>query len=417
MTNQKNNCNIDLSAYLAFGDSITAGYADGALYPEAQLQAYPNILAAQFQQSTNYKQALMPANSVGVNQDGQSRLTLRKDLGSKNYELIYLAENGDQQALLHNFYKTDGPYSNMGVPGAKVITATLGGFGNPNAGAGNYNPFFTRMTSDTQHASMLSDALLLKPTFFSLFIGNNDALAYALSGGTDNAITSASSFEKNLRTIVDALTETGAKGVIANLPSLSHIPYFTCIACDNLVLNEVNVNVFNSQYQAIGINFTEGKNNFVMADPRATNGLRQMKTGEFVLLDLLLDADKETYLNGLHPIPEKYTLSHARIAEVENAIAAYNKTIETVAQEKQLAFVDIHALLNTAKADRVYNCLTHNLDYARKGVFSLDGLHPNAFGQALMANAFLHAINEKYGCEFDFVQCARVKGIEFPEAD
>ena len=39
---------IDLSRYVAIGDSITAGYADGALYFDGQKNAYPNILAAQF---------------------------------------------------------------------------------------------------------------------------------------------------------------------------------------------------------------------------------------------------------------------------------------------------------------------------------------------------------------------------------
>ena len=415
MNPQPDNNRIDLDHYVALGDSITAGYADGALYHDAQLHAYPNILAVQFKRSDNFRQPLMAKNSVGVNQDGQSRLCLSKRRGVSNYALIHLADQGDKQALLQNQFTIQGPFNNIGVPGAKVITTTLRGFGNPANGEGNYNPFFTRMASDAKLASMLSDALLLKPTFFSVFIGNNDALAYALSGGTMNTITPPSLFEKHLREIVNTFTDNNAKGVIANLPSVAQIPYFYCIACNGLDLNEMNANILNTQYQSIYVNLTEGKNNFIMADLNSPNGFRQMKDGEFVLLDLLLDANKESYLTGLHPIPERYTLSLERIAEVENAINAYNKVIETLAREQHLALVDINTLLKSAKADRTYNCATHNLDYARKGVFSLDGLHPNAFGQALMANAFLQAINKTYDCQFDLVFSAKAKGIEFPE--
>src|SRR4051812_42563278 len=39
---------LDLSQYVAVGNSLTAGYADGTLYRSGQLNAYPNILAAQF---------------------------------------------------------------------------------------------------------------------------------------------------------------------------------------------------------------------------------------------------------------------------------------------------------------------------------------------------------------------------------
>ena len=38
----------DFSTYVALGNSLTAGYADGSLYKTAQLNSYPSILAEQF---------------------------------------------------------------------------------------------------------------------------------------------------------------------------------------------------------------------------------------------------------------------------------------------------------------------------------------------------------------------------------
>ena len=38
----------DFSRYTAVGNSLTAGFSDGGLYREGQLNSYPNILATQF---------------------------------------------------------------------------------------------------------------------------------------------------------------------------------------------------------------------------------------------------------------------------------------------------------------------------------------------------------------------------------
>ena len=38
----------DFSTYVALGNSLTAGYADGALFRSGQNDSYPNIMAEQF---------------------------------------------------------------------------------------------------------------------------------------------------------------------------------------------------------------------------------------------------------------------------------------------------------------------------------------------------------------------------------
>ena len=40
----------DFSRYIAVGNSLTAGFSDGGLYREGQLNSYPNILAQQFRE-------------------------------------------------------------------------------------------------------------------------------------------------------------------------------------------------------------------------------------------------------------------------------------------------------------------------------------------------------------------------------
>jgi len=63
-----------------------------------------------------------------------------------------------------------------------------------------------------------------------LWIGNNDVLGYAASGGDGSSdITDAGIFQFAYNKLVTTLTSGGAKGVILNLPDVTLIPYFTTV--------------------------------------------------------------------------------------------------------------------------------------------------------------------------------------------
>ena len=90
---------------------------------------------------------------------------------------------------------------------------------------------------------MLADAVSLSPTFFSLWIGNNDILSFATSGGSGvdqlgnldpstygpNDITDPNVFASVYSAQVAALTSGGAKGVLINIADVTSIPYFTTV--------------------------------------------------------------------------------------------------------------------------------------------------------------------------------------------
>ena len=71
----------------------------------------------------------------------------------------------------------------MGIPGAKSFHLIAPGYGNvAGVASGKANPYYARFaTSGT--TTVLADALAQAPSFFSLFIGGNDVLSYATSGG------------------------------------------------------------------------------------------------------------------------------------------------------------------------------------------------------------------------------------------
>src|SRR5690606_36278889 len=136
-----------------------------------------------------------------------------------------------------------GTYNNMGVPGALSYHLLAPGYGNiAGLQTGQANPYFVRFASNPS-ASILADALAQQPTFFSLWIGNNDVLGYATSGGTgidqtgnldpttyaSNDITDPMVFANVYSTIVEQLSSNDTKGVVANIPDITAVPFFTTV--------------------------------------------------------------------------------------------------------------------------------------------------------------------------------------------
>src|SRR5690606_6721666 len=112
---------------------------------------------------------------------------------------------------------------------------------------GTANPYFVRFASSAT-TSVVSDAMAQAPTFFSLWIGNNDVLGYATSGGDgSNEITYETMFAQAYNGLVNTLTSKGAKGVVANIPNVTAIPFFTTVPYNPVPLNAASVTALNQQ--------------------------------------------------------------------------------------------------------------------------------------------------------------------------
>lgn len=229
----------DFSNFVALGNSLTSGYTDGALFMAGQKNSIPNIMAQQFALAGGgeFKQPKMSDNLGGLL------------LGGNVIKENRLFFNGTGPVRLQGMSTTEitstltGPYNNMGIPGAKSFHLLVPGYGNV-AGVmtEQSNPYFVRFAS-SPNATVIADAVAQQPTFFSLFVGNNDVLSYAISGGdgvnqtgnTDpstygsNDITNAGVFEQVYKGLVATLMANGADGILANIPNVIKIPYFTTV--------------------------------------------------------------------------------------------------------------------------------------------------------------------------------------------
>lgn len=230
----------DFSTYVALGNSLTAGFTDNALFKAGQENSFPSKLAARFALAGGgeFSQPLTNDNIGGLLAGGVQLPGFNPRLVFGGAGPVPLSEiigpvSPTTDIALNN---PAGPFNNMGVPGAKSFHLLAPGYGNlANVSLGLANPYFVRMTGSTPDASVLEMAMAQSPTFFTLWIGNNDVLGYALSGGDGtNPITPSDGppgvgFDQTYGALISTLTAGGAGGAVANIPYVTSIPHFTTV--------------------------------------------------------------------------------------------------------------------------------------------------------------------------------------------
>lgn len=320
----------DFTNYVALGNSLTAGYADNALYITGQENSYPNILAQQFsvvQETNDFRQPLMADNAGGLLAGG-NQIT-------GNRRILAVGGNGNPSPVVYTGTATTditnvlaGPFNNLGAPGAKSYHLLAPNYGDiAGVATGTANPYFVRFASSAQ-TSILEDAVAQDATFFSLWIGNNDVLGYATSGGAGedqtgnvnpatygpNDITDPNVFASVYSQMVTALTGTGAEGVLINIPDVTTVPFFTTVPNNALVLDAETAANLTGFFRAVtgivagsammqgvpepqamalasqyAISFSEGPNRFLIDVPVTQQnplGFRQMTEEEMLVLTI-----------------------------------------------------------------------------------------------------------------------------------
>ncbi len=392
----------NLTTFVAVGNSLVAGFADGDLYRSGQENSLANIIAGQLMHTGlgSFKQPLMK-DELGFG----NRLVLAEVEGS----LMPVPMPGTPDpANFANIYQTEGPFHNLGVPLAKVSHLFFEGYG-------ALNPYYGRFASNPAASTVISDAAALDPTFFQLWIGHNDILGYATSGGEGDGITPAISFMTMYLMAVEIMTHNGAKGVLGNIADITSIPFFQTVPYNALLLDDQNiVDLLNHAYSAAPhINFILGPNPLVVADNDHPAGLRQLEAGELVLLTALGGIRNDGWGSQV-PLPAQYYLNLDQIENIAGATDEYNQTISMAAETFGLAYVDIRSVLAEAEHGIYFDAIGFNTEFVTGGVFSLDGIHLSARGNAIVANEFIAAINRKYNASIPKATIGSFPGIVFP---
>ena len=397
----------DFSVFVSLGNSLTAGFANNELYKSGQMVSYANIIAKQMLHTGGgeFKTPLM-RDELGFG--GRLRLTTGTNcLGNQGLGLSTFAETPDPMNF-QPIYNEEGPFHNLGVPGARVEHLLMPGYGLLNA-------YFGRFASSPS-ASVIDDAMRLSPTFFSLWIGNNDVLGFALSGGTSGSITPTEDFRVHYLELLERLTSTATGGVIANIPDITSIPLFNTLPALGLVLvNPSEVAELNALWSDVPeANFQLGINGFLVSDASVPGGARNLRNGELVLATLPQDSLLCGGWGSYKPIPENYYLSLQQLNQINQALDEYNAIIVAFSRQFDLALVDARQLLREAKTGIHFDGLSFTTEYVVGGVFSLDAVHLSPRGNAIMANHFIDAINARYNSTVPRVSVTQYPGIIFP---
>ena len=437
---------------VAVGNSLTAGYMNGALYNEGQANSFANLIAQQMQAT----------GGGAFNQpDINSEIGYFGMVGSVVLGRLHLVGlqspapapiiPGD---LISPFTGDKTALNNFGVPGIRVIDIEFSGYG-------TLNPYYGRFASDPT-ASVLDDAVAANGTFFTFWLGGNDVLGYALAGATGqkngnglstNDMTPIAMFEGAYNSAINAMLANGSKGIVANIPNIQDIPHFTTVPWNAIPMDAATADGTNAAYVAYNggledmvtnqlitqteanlrkVFFYEGANGIVISDTQLTDlsayglpSIRMANSNDLItltagsVLGTLADATNPSSVIGVGvPLDEKYTLILADQEAIANRVAEFNAIISATvsANSDNLALLDVNAFF----ADFAQNGASVNgagMDASiipPFGAFSLDGVHPNSRGAAYVASLFIDKINETFSSNIPNLNPNNYPGNELP---
>ncbi|MBF9142933.1 SGNH/GDSL hydrolase family protein [Hymenobacter properus] len=428
---------LNFSSYVAVGNSLTSGYSDGGLYNEVQAVSYPAILAQQFAKTGKGPASFVQPAFSAARKDGSGYIKLQLVNGAAapvqpsaansflGEQVAYTGNNlpapplGSGQPELEAY--TGAQPDNLGVPGISVLSAdrTASSTGNAvldattraTAGAyGNVNPFYQRIlpAADRGVKDYVTYIGQKTPTFFTCWMGNNDVLTYATAGATSSlttnpfsGLTDTTSFGRGYRNIINAISKNGTvKGVCANIPNVTAIPYF----------NTVTVAAVAAAFKA-----QNAASPGVFITTSGTPSVRLATSADLLTLTAQAVVATGVGSSPTNPLPSQYVLDASEITAITTRTTQLNNIIAKTARQNKLALADMNTFFNNIAAQGVVtNAVNNTATFASGNLFSLDGVHPTPRGYAVVANEFIRVINAYYGSQVPSVAPNNYRGVLFP---
>ena len=440
--------------YVAIGNSLTAGFADGGVYREGQLNSYPNLIATQLKTvgGGEFRQPLFTeASSNGsgylkltgfVYANGRGNPIIRPETTKLGVVGVSVGATGGRTPLYERFTT---PIDNLGIPGIRISDIKTNGYGLNNPLG--FNPYFQRIlpeggpTSPTDLGGAISYLQYLqkyyateKPTFFTCWLGNNDALGFATSGGT-TPLTPTATFQALYKELMGVVVTGGAKGVVATIPNVTSIPYLNTVTYAAIKANLPAAKagfkaalqgqlppalfaqiepVIDGGMDDIYIRYADGSVNKATAADlfilTATDSLGSTKT-RVASAPGVPPLPFPKGFSRFNPLDHPSVLDNREIAAALTAVTAYNTAIRAEAAIVNIPVFDANALLTEFVTGKTINGLTLNAGFITGGIFSLDGVHATQRGYAIMANEFIRVTNTAYNATIPQLDITRYPGV------
>lgn len=385
--------------YVALGNSITAGYQSGGILDSTEVRSYPSLLAARAS-ITGFGQPRLAGS--GCPQPFVAPLTPSTVTGTSCVRVD-----------VSNYTQ------NLAVPGVRIADL----FVTPSNPANAFQRLYALLTGGKSEVQAMLDA---RPTFVSVWIGNNDALSAALGGvlgptaaGADSNLTQLSKFQASLNNLTTAIKQTGGQALMIGVvdavlaaPLIQPGAYFY-LARDGATkrFNGKLVNDNCSPVTGLGT-----------PNPLAANMVSFQIISDAGFPEINCDPSAQ---GGV------YLLDTGEQAVVRTRIAAYNAAIKAAADANGWAYVDPNVVLgplllakdaqgryqnvrkcqdlptatNAAEfqAAVLNSCPVTTSGFAAPNFFgsliSFDGVHPSSAAHVILAQEFAKAINAKFGTQ------------------
>ena len=420
-----------IARYVALGNSLTAGVQSGSLLEDFQNFSFPKQIAEQLGMATFAQPTVAYPGLPNV-------LELNPLTSSVQYA------SGGPGVPSNLSYPA--PYNNLGIPTATawdLLHATDSTSNFRNLFFGEHNTAVDLVLRNPNLGGTFSafqQAKMQHPDLLTLWIGNNDVLGFATSGGL-KPITpfdlggsfvspatglTVADFKAAYTELIDSVATLGAMVALANVPDVTSPPFFTTVGpmmaknftesnipyplayqkstdslttspatgqatIDNLAAGDVLVTL-------VGAGYTDeiGK--------RSGKWYRDLAAMKHIPVSALLatmpavDTTQFFGFDPRNPWPGALILDADEIAMARQATAAYNSLISALAEANGFALFDANAFMQQIVDNGGYATqgLAFTATYVSGGIFSLDGIHLSNVGYGIIANQFISALNAKY---------------------
>ncbi|MBB5058150.1 lysophospholipase L1-like esterase [Granulicella aggregans] len=353
------------------GDSLTAGYQSSSLLDTAEVHGWAPLVAGQAGFGITQALIAAPGAPSTLVLKSVSPLTIATASGTTtgrdnpSTQVTDLAVPGAELNDILNTVPVASP-----ATGQEQITQLVLGF--PGLGLG-------------QAYSQATYAVKANPTTIFLWAGSNNALD-ADTSGMPSSLTSVADFTTQYTALMKELTtKTTAHLVIANIPDVTQVPYMQAAAT---ILAEY------SQGTGYPVSVLSGLFGISAGDLLNPEGLAEVAA---------IVAGTQTT-----PVSDAGVLTAAEVITVQQRVTDYNTVIAAQAKSAGATLVDIHALFASVGASGLTIGGYTGTSGFLGGFFSLDGIHPTNTGYALVANAFIDAMNAGFGSKIADVDVATV---------
>jgi lysophospholipase L1-like esterase len=357
-------------SYVALGNSITAGWQSDGIYEGTQVQSYAKLLAGQM--GTQYHFAALAAPGC---QPPVVNFVTQARLGGFAAGFCAARTAASVTDVLNN----------VAVPDARVLDPT-----SPSTVASN--PLTTFILGGKTQVQRALDA---RPTFASIWIGNNDVLVAGYTGyltpttvvgATSPGIVSTqaqfqTSYDLMLKQLLDSMPSL--KGVLIGVAQIPSIP----------LMSQGSV-IFANQaaFAPVVVNPNCNGSTALVTLPRLLALIRAgAHPGQISCVKGVDPADAR--------VGDEYVLDAQERVTLTAAIDAYNAYIKGKADALGWAYWDpnvpLAALKGTASSLLLPNLTSATNPFGT--AFSLDGVHPSLAGHTIIANSLIAGINAKFG--------------------